>query len=294
MKTIFKKKTPKGFALVVTLSLLILLTVLAVGLLSLSSVTLRSSSQAESMSVAKANARMALMLAIGDLQRQTGPDTRVTARADVLDEANPPVLGAWKSWEGTNHEQTVNFAGRPVSPGDYKSKKESRFLSWLVSGQNTSTVPNTSPAANKVTLVGAGSVGAGAAREKLQINLLPSEIKVSGKPGSFAWWVGGENQKARIPKPHSPANDTVAGWSELSKSHSAVDTEPFRMEDLLVDATPASKAISHLQTDLIAAKKGTLSASSEFFHDLSASSVGLLTNTATGGWRKDLSLLTEK
>lgn len=243
------------------------------------------------MAVAKANARMALMLAIGDLQRQTGPDTRVTARADVLDAQNPPVLGAWKSWEGTDHETTGNFAGRPVSPGDYTAKKKARFLAWLVSGDST-TLPNTSPAAIKATLVGAGSVGTGADREKFQVHLLPSEISVGGKRGAFAWWVGGENQKARIPKPYEPTNDTVAGWSVQSKSHSVADTKPFRMDKLLDDATPAARAISLHQTDLIA-DKGTFPASSEFFHDLSTSSVGLLTNTATGGWRKDLSLLTE-
>ena len=278
--------------MVVTLSLMILLTVIAVGLLTLSSISLRSSSQGEAIATARANARMALMLAIGELQRQTGPDTRVTARADVLDEKNPPVLGAWKSWEGTDHETTGDFAGRPVSPGDYAAKKKARFLAWLVSGDGT-TLPNTTPAANKATLVGAGSVGTGADREKLQVNLTPSEITVTGKRGAFAWWVGGENQKARLPKPYNPASDSVAGWSAQSKSHSVVDTKPFRLEKLLDDPTPAAKAISLLQTDLIADKKGSLSASSEFFHDLSTSSVGLLTNTATGGWRKDLSLLTE-
>ena len=162
--------------------LMILLTILAVGLLSLSSISLRASGQGGAMATAKANARMALMLAIGDLQRQTGPDTRVTARADVLDAQNPPVLGAWKSWEGTDHETTGAFAGRPISPGDYTAKKQARFLAWLVSGDGT-TLPNTSPATTKATLVGAGSVGAGVDREKFQIHLLPSEISVGGKRG---------------------------------------------------------------------------------------------------------------
>lgn len=292
MKAILQKTHHKGFALVVTLSLMILLTAIAVGLLSLSSISLRSSNQGQAMAIAKSNARMALMLAIGELQRQTGPDTRITARANVLDDKNPPVLGVWKSWEGTDHETTGTYAGRPVSPGDYGTKKKERFLAWLVSGSNT-TLPNTSPASNKITLVGAGSVGQGADREKLQVNLTPSEITVAGQRGAFAWWVGGENQKARIPKPCEPASDTVAGWSAQSKSHSVADTKPFRMEKLLNDAAPAAKAISLHQADLIADKKGNLSASSEFFYDLSTSSVGLLTNTATGGWRKDLSLLTE-
>jgi hypothetical protein len=65
------------------------------------------------------------------------------------------------------------------------------------------------------------------------------------------------------------------------------------MEALLDDAAPADKAISLHQSDFIAPEQGGLAASTEFFHDLSTTSVGLLTNTATGGWRKDFSLLTE-
>ena len=132
-----------------------------------------------------------MMLAIGELQKQTGPDTRVTARADVLDQNNPPVLGVWKSWEGTDHETTGPFAGRPISPGDYTAKKNARFLAWLVSGDRA-ILPNTAPGANKIALVGPGSVGTGADREKLQVHLTPSEITVGGgKPGTYAWWVGG-------------------------------------------------------------------------------------------------------
>lgn len=89
----------RGFALVVTLSLMILLTVVAVGLLTLSSISLRAAGQGDAMAVARANARMALMLAIGDLQKLAGPDQRITARADVVDEkiANPRLTGVWKS-----------------------------------------------------------------------------------------------------------------------------------------------------------------------------------------------------
>ena len=113
----------RGFALVITLSLMILLTVIAVGLLTLSSVSLRSSTQSQAQATARANARLSLALAIGELQKQTGPDTRVTARADILkpvnsSKLNPPVLGVWKSWQGDDHETTGTYAGRPVSPGD--------------------------------------------------------------------------------------------------------------------------------------------------------------------------------
>ncbi|MEY4244028.1 MAG: hypothetical protein RLZZ245_1613 [Verrucomicrobiota bacterium] len=278
---------------------MILLTVIAVGLLSLSSISLRSSSSSNEISKARANARMALSIALGELQKKSGSDSRVTARADVLNASHPPVLGVWRSWEGTNHTASGATAGRPISPGsDYKAAKNSRFLSWLVSGPpssltDASSVPNLAPGNGKVSLVGAGSVGNGPGREPLQIHLSPSPIKRGNSHGTFAWWIGGENQKARLPKPYQPTNDTVAGWSVHRKSYAVADPKVFRMEALLTDSTPAHQAITLLQSDLIAPKQGELRASAEFFHDLSATAVGLLTNTATGGWRKDFSLLTE-
>ena len=287
----------RGFALVVTLALMILLTVVAVGLLTLSSVSLRSSSQSQAQATARANARLALALAIGELQKQTGTDTRVTARADILKPENPPVLGVWKSWQGDDHTTTGTYAGRPVSPGDYQAAKKSRFLTWLVSGNpavpaNSDTVPDTTAGTGKIALVGNGSAAPDTVTTKLRVNLAPTPLSSGKDPGSYAWWVSGENQKARIPKPYKIINNTVGSWAPQIKSHTVADPSVFRMNSLLADATPANKALTLRQGDLIATS-ATLPMSKEFFHDLSATSVGLLTNTATGGWRKDLSLLTE-
>jgi len=290
-----------GFALVVTLTLMVLLTVIAVGLLTLGTVSLRASSQGSDMSIARTNARLALMLALGDLQKYAGADTRVTARADILDDNNPPVTGVWKSWEGSDHDSS----GRPVAP-DYGGKKRSgdgggRFLSWLASGPlgtKIGDVPDTTRASNKIKLLGEDSVGTDHAASR-QIYLTAEKVgDKTGKPtGSFAWWVSGENQKARLPKPYEHSQDTAAKWSVMAKTHAIADPEPFGLDKVLTGSSlndptvvsQASKAHTLRQGDLIDSK--TLS--QDHFHDLSTTSIGLLTNTATGGWRKDLSLASE-
>lgn len=280
-----------------TLSLMILLSILAVGMLTLSGVALRSSSQDEAICRARSNARMAMMLALGGLQKQTGQDTRVTARADILAEKNPLVLGVWKSWEGSDHETSGTFLGRPKSPGNDENVKESRFQGWLVSGDrdtlmDAANVPDVTAAVGKATLVGENSVGSDQDRKPLQVHLTRSEITGSKQRGSFAWWIAGENQKARIPNPYKPASDRPAGWANHAKSHAVADPDVFRLGKLLQTPELADKAITLGQSDLISIP-ASLKTSQEFFHDLSATSTGLLTNTATGGWKKDLSLLTE-
>ena len=58
MKILSEKPGDKGFALVVTLSLMILLTLIAVGLLSLSAVSLRSTSQGDASERRRAPTRV--------------------------------------------------------------------------------------------------------------------------------------------------------------------------------------------------------------------------------------------
>ncbi len=302
-----------GFALVVTISLMILLTLIAVGLLSLASISLRSSSQGEALATAHANARLSLMIALGELQRAAGPDTRVTARADIRDlpgsaENNPPVLGVWRSWEGSDHETSGTFSGRPVAP-DYSSKEpgsspETRFLAWLTSANvdDPTTLPDTTNGADRVTLVGKTSVGSD---PNLQIHLSPTPVSTGGKAGAMAWWVSGENQKAYIPKPEAPVRRGAAERKQAmaqTKSHSTVDPKPFDLESVFSDpdrGTPAAdvnRALSLLQADFLGPDPGAWQdrISVKHFHDLTTSSVGLLTNTATGGWKKDMSLLSER
>ncbi|MFT4176920.1 MAG: hypothetical protein QM627_09715 [Luteolibacter sp.] len=288
----------RGFALIVTLTLMVLLTIIALGLLSLSTINLRQSSKELALSNAKANARMALMLAIGELQAAAGPDTRVTARADILDANNPPILGVWKSWEGTDHESN----GRPLAP-DYGSKRQSaesggRFVRWLVSGDpeklnDINQLPRTDRANNRVEIIGDNTVGRGSDLRKYKVNLEPVQIQNSNGRGAYAWWVDGENQKAHIPRPEEERSQSAASWASKMNSHSVSDPKPFGLDALLDDPVAVSKTVTLRQTDLLSAQSSN-PPSQQYFFDLSTISKGLLTNTATGGWRKDLSLFTEK
>jgi hypothetical protein len=120
-KTTAGKSVQRGFALIATISIMALLVMVALGMLSLSTIEMRSSQNGKAMAEAQANARMALMLAIGELRKHAGSDTRITAPADILDSSYPPALGVWRSWGGSDHEASGDLKGRPKAP-DYSSK----------------------------------------------------------------------------------------------------------------------------------------------------------------------------
>jgi type II secretory pathway component PulK len=108
----------QGFALVVTLSLMVLLTVIAIGLLSLSSTSLRSSASGEAQSQAVANARMAVTMALGELQKEAGDDRRITADASLSKSPTQShLLWTWSLLQKKIFTQTVRETNKVILDG---------------------------------------------------------------------------------------------------------------------------------------------------------------------------------
>ena len=104
-----------GFALVATVSMMVLLTLVAIAMLSLSTIEQRSSGGGanEADRMARANARMALMMALGELQKAAGPDQRVSATATLLGSA----ANCLRQWHDCcRRKKTLGWsAGTPVA-----------------------------------------------------------------------------------------------------------------------------------------------------------------------------------
>ena len=295
----------KGFTLIITISMMVLLTMIAFGLLSLSAVSLRGGSQNQARAMAQANARLAMMIAIGELQKNTGLDTRITAPSSIVQPNNPPLTGVWKSWEGKDHDPN----GRPIAPA-YSSKTQratatgdGRFVNWLVSTakstpsiSDATSLVQTSAQTGTIPLLAGGSLLPSDVR---QVHVTPTALNNNGR---FAWWVSGENQKACLAQPYKPRTNSTAGLAELGQTHTITNPEVFGMTGLLTDhelfeyetatAKTARKTISR-QTMAIATANNAQEPQKKF-HDLTTFASGLLTNSATGGWRKDLSILSER
>jgi hypothetical protein len=213
MKPQLHSPQSRGFALVVTLSLMILLTIIAVGLLTLSSISLRASSQGNSTAETRANARLALMLALGDLQKHLGPDRAITAPSEILATpttsiAKPNTTGVWESWWDFNPN------GAPDYGSENGSEKTSRFRRWLVSSADMAAAGSrnfvtTGWSGKSIELVGNGSLGAGATNAgKVTAGLVP--VSKNGRiHGSYAWHVSDESVKARINLYRDPGQNST-------------------------------------------------------------------------------------
>lgn len=287
----------RGFALVVTLSLMILLTIVAVGLLSLATISLRASGHGETQARARANARLALMLAIGDLQKSAGPDTRVTANANQQNSAspNPSWLGVWKTRPDEDLTAAkpgtfpIGIQNRDVFLTDQRTPKAAASR-WLVSAPNANGVsPDTNPDNSFVTLLETGSP-----QSAVKVPKLPLK-----EGGTCAWWVSDENQKALINLPDLQKD------SADRQHFSLVAAQDFDFETY--DTTPPAgmplAGLAALDPKLLASvvslNTGSLlpvanpaafhkSIAESSFH-LTADSLGLFTNVRDSGLKRDLS-----
>ena len=265
------KRFPKhrrGFALVVTLSLMILLTVIAVGLLGLSSISLRSSSADQLSREARQNARMALMLAIGELQTATGPDQRVTAPARIkgADIAQPHLTGVWQGWkwDGT---------GSP----DFNGRKTSQFLRWLSSSREPSLAAGidfiqSAPPGNVATLVHGNRDPA--EKDQVDAQIVPIATAKNNSRSGFAWAVFDESTKLPISLAE-PAGDSVTASVEQMSAAPLPGYAATTRRDW-----SALKALAAQRSKLVTADQSGLTGlvpADRGFHDLTSRSQRLAT-----------------
>jgi type II secretory pathway pseudopilin PulG len=279
------KRRDRGFTLVMSLMLMMLLMLLGMAMLSLSAVSLRTSGQSQAMKTAQANARMALFLALGELQRTMGPDQSVSASAAAVhpQPLQPRLTGAWSSWRwdpNSNSITTPNY-----------SEKSRRFRKWLISAPPGEAekfdFANVAPSLSGVDLVGERTDGMGQST-RVTAHKLTTMTQDRKLAGSYAWAVFDESTKAAIDLPEVALLDR--GQEIASR------TAPYRFRADILDLSNLAhlrtpQNFISLETPNLLADRSMHEQTRRRFHDLTTNSVGLLTDTASGGLKQDLSAL---
>ena len=297
-----RKKT--GFALIATLSLLMLLAMLAVALLSLSSTQQRIALQTVLLAEARQQALVGLDVAIGELQVEMGPDRRVSANSGILGDGKSVfpsyVLGVWDSWDGTLYGASP-INGMKSIQMTYSKGRDKLFRRWMISSRDNDTIRRMSTVkevssrkpGQRICMVGEGTLGNKIAPQyHVYADLLEMPSRGKNK-ACFAWWVGGENQKAKI-SIQNPAPPEDA-YEALSRTW---DTPAPRFVDndelaFLPEKTSRNDSLLSLATlPLLGSEQQD--AGMPYFFDVTTSSYSLITNVRTGGFKQDLNLLLNK
>ena len=290
MKCSLRLRKLSGFTLIVTLCLMMLLMIIGVGILSLSSTALRQSGHGAAMSQARANARLALMMAMGDLQKSLGPDQRITAAAELLPQNRAASLGR-KYWTGV----WDNTSFSPLRPDNKK------FLRWLVSDVPAAIADATAPPSKDDIMLFSGTSDASAVKvPKMSIAAVKSL-------GSYGYWVEDEGIKADLGWRESslPAGER----SQATRLSAAPGPDhgffsgPFDASKLNYPLTKISGSpwLVKMASAFSAADMPLVMSDSSnhqtwlrsLRHDITLGSLGVMADVKKGGLRRDLSLAFE-
>ena len=291
-----------GFALVVTLTLMVLLSILALGMLSLSTISLRVSHGEMAMQVARSNARVALKMAIDDLQKYAGDDRRITVAADQMRSSGGDGTSAAQGrrfWTGVYRAWEPDIS-TDASAWQQRPDPASNFLGWLVSPPGLTALEDaTNPASVSVPvrLVGEGSAGSDPLNW-VEAGTVP--VKKDGMiQGNIAWWVGDQGVKSSlsITKPPAPGSEGDARLMMQSapsgefRTLIAESNTPFSDSDFTSAKLAALTNFAQSEHLVASSDRPVVK---ELFHDIAITSSGLMTNVRRGGFRKDLSMYLEK
>lgn len=271
-----------------------LLMVLGIGLFSLSAIELRRSQREDFAAMARANARLALTAAIGQLQTTAGPDQRVTATAELLGASvtQPHWTGVWRT--------TAKDGGPLLKRDDLNGglsdtrwtagfDRGTEVLEWLVSGKGDPAATN---ADDRVPLVGAEESGADPLVEAPKVEVAGSDGK---KAGHYAWWTGDlgvranlstEDPRAAIaadvfsPQDGGLYRVMASQAADIEVMEGGRNLDPAEVQRL---ASPASAGLTSLGEAW----------SKRHQFDFTVESSGVLADVAGGGLKRDLTAYLE-
>lgn len=329
-KSTKQPRNKSGFSLIVTITMMILLSLIAVGLLSLSTISVRSSTQSLHQLEARANARLAMSIAIGELQKALGPDQRISATADLagFQDGSQATSGSTAendvSLDGTSKGLSSVRPGTRYWTGVFVNRDEPRLIyqktpsaelvRWLVSSPNDPTNSFNSPTPSNaayeakvdgsasdpnqaIVLVGPNTTNdTGNSAENYVTAPLVSIYEEDGntRKGAYAWWVGDEGVKSRA---------NLRNQNELPDDYDTL-TSQWRGWDAVTGwenyPTPADgssdilpNAITLPTLDLLTGQVSRGNRQNSGFHSATTDSRGLLTDPLEGGFKVDLTTTME-
>lgn len=273
--------------MIVCVLLMALLVLVALSFLTLANIELRNSGIRQAEVLARANAKLALMQAIGQLQKTLGPDQRVSATAEILDQGgrNPHWTGVWR----TTQENGESFMVRDDLAGglrdlrwEKKIRPADQVMEWLVSGEGDPSTPGGN--AETVTLFQTDQQPVVTVPK---VRLADSSGRTSGHLG---WWTGDlgvrANLQTRDPRAGLLAiqqNPASGGFFRVMASQAA----DMKMMDGGIDLKDSArqKMASAGTVDLAGVDREW---GRQHAFDFTTDSDGVLVDVAKGGLKQDL------
>lgn len=192
------------------------LVLLLVSLATLTRVETQVAANNQTVTQARQNALMALNIALGQLQKQAGPDARVTARGDLLGATveNPWFTGVWDAGTSSPSATTWLVSGNEITP---LSVSQATSLNRTAASPEVSLTSAASP--GRVQLVGTGTASATLTNGAVVVPAVAIQATPPGLAsgtnvvvGRYAWWVGDQGVKASLALPDRADEVTYAPW----------------------------------------------------------------------------------
>ena len=295
----------RGFALIATLTLMMLLAMIATALMATAASQNRIAMQTVLQAEARQQALIGLDAAIGELQAQLGADQRVSACSGVCseNESGTPqhLLGVWDSWDGPIYGSGRTSKSKSKIQETYTQGRASQFRKWLISSRNDRETRDFNAAKSlcsrrpgqRICMVGAGTLGRALDNTHWVYADLLSMPSTGKNQACFAWWVGGENQKAKL-----SVEDPEESKDPIEVLHRTWNTPaPMVVDNRDLDFVPSRVENAAKLTTLNSLPlldSSSQPAGTPYFFDVTTSSYSLPINVSMGGLKQDLCLLLNK